>query len=269
MSNHFKLEPSHQDYAELLQITDTHIFADEKDTFDDVDTRASLNEVLSLARDNNWPVDAILATGDLVHDARAIAYERWLEVFTSIEEPVFCLPGNHDSPSLMHKLLNTKNVHTSKSIELGSWIIIMLDSFLLNTHAGQLQQDELDLLDDILGENQDKDQDKHVLVCLHHPPVKIGSVWMDSMRLNNPQDFFQVLDNYHQVKAVLWGHIHQEFYAERNGVRLMASPSTCVQFMPEAGEYRRDDRAAGYRYLKLHASGEIETYTLRLNVDTD
>jgi Icc protein len=73
------------------------------------------------------------------------------------------------------------------------------------------------------------------------------------------------LDRYHHVKAVLWGHIHQEFNAERNGVRLMASPSTCVQFMPEAGEYRRDGRAAGYRYLKLHASGEIETYTLRLN----
>lgn len=265
MSDHFKIQPSHQDYAELLQITDTHIFADEKERFDDVDTRASLNQVLNLARDNNWPVDAILATGDLVHDPRTIAYERWLEVFTSIEEPVFCLPGNHDSPGLMYKLLNTHNVHTSKSIKIGSWLIIMLDSFLLNTHAGQLQQDELDLLDDILGENQDMHQDKHVLVCLHHPPVEIGSVWMDSMRLNNPQDFFQVLDKYHQIKAVLWGHIHQEFKAERNGVCLMASPSTCVQFMPGAGEYQKDGRAAGYRYLKLHSSGEIETYTLRLN----
>jgi len=265
MINHFKIESSHQDYAELLQITDTHIFADEKDTFDDVDTRASLSEVLNLARDNDWPVDAILATGDLVHDARTIAYERWLEVFTSIEEPVFCLPGNHDSPSLMHKLLNTKNVHTSKSIEIGTWLIIMLDSFLLNTHAGQLQQDELDLLDTLLEENQDK----NVLVCLHHPPVKIGSDWMDSMRLNNPQDFFQVLDKYHHVKAVLWGHIHQEFKVERNGVCLMASPSTCVQFMPGSGEYRRDGRAAGYRYLKLQSSGEIETYTLRLNEDIE
>ncbi len=145
----------------------------------------------------------------------------------------------------------------------------MLDSFLLNTHAGQLQQSELDLLDGILGDNQDKYQDKHVLVCLHHPPVEIGSVWMDSMRLNNPQDFFEVLDKYRQVKAVLWGHIHQEFNAERSGVRLMASPSTCVQFMPESGEYRKDGRAAGYRYLKLHSSGEIETYTLRLNEDIE
>jgi len=261
MNDHYKIEPSHQDYAELLQITDTHIFADEKDTFDDVDTQASLKEVLGLARENDWPVDTILATGDLVHDARTIAYERLLEVFTSIEEPVFCLPGNHDSPDLMYELLNTSNVHTSKSIEIGAWVIIMLDSFLLNTHAGQLQQDELDLLGELL----DKHQDKHVLVCLHHPPVEIGSVWMDGMRLNNPQEFFAILDRYHHVKAVLWGHIHQEFNAERKGIRLMASPSTCVQFMPESGEYRKDDRAAGYRYLKLHSSGEIETYARRLN----
>ena len=114
MSNYFKIEPSNQDYAELLQITDTHIFADENERFDDVDTNVSVNDVLNLARENDWPVDALLATGDLVHDARTIAYERWLEVFSSIEEAVFCLPGNHDSPGLMHKLLNTNNVHTSK-----------------------------------------------------------------------------------------------------------------------------------------------------------
>ena len=263
MSTHYQIKPRHEEYAELLQITDTHIFADEKERFDDVDTNASLNDVLNLARDNDWPVDALLATGDLVHDARAIAYERLLEVFTLIEEPVFCLPGNHDSPTLMDKLLNNKNVHTSKSIEIGQWLVVMLDSFLLNTHAGQFQQQELDLLDKLLEENQDK----HVLVCLHHPPVEIGSEWMDSMRLNNSEEFFAVLDKYNHVKAVIWGHIHQEFNSERNGVRLMATPSTCVQFMPGSGEYRKDVRTAGYRYLKLNFSGEIETYTLRLNVD--
>jgi len=261
MSNHFKIQPSHQDYAELLQITDTHIFADIKECFDNIDTNLSLNNVLNLARGNNWPVDALLATGDLVHNARIIAYERLLKVFTEIEEPIFCLPGNHDSPVLMHKLLNTNNVHTLKSLEIGSWLIIMLDSFLLNTHAGQLQQQELILLNKLLEENQDK----HVLVCLHHPPVEIDSKWMDSMRLNNPEEFFAILDKYDHIKAVIWGHIHQEFNSERNGVRLMAAPSTCVQFMPESAEYRKDIRTAGYRYIKLNFSGEIETYILRLN----
>ena len=265
MCTYYKINTRHKEYVELLQITDTHIFADEKDRFDDIDTKVSLNEVLNLAKANDWPVDALLATGDLVHDARTIAYDRLLDVFTSIERPVFCLPGNHDSPTLMKKLLNTSNVHTSKSIEIGSWLIIMLDSFLLNTHAGQLQQQELNLLDKLLEDHRDK----HVLVCLHHPPVEVGSEWMDSMRLKNPEEFFSVMDKYNHVKAVIWGHIHQEFNSERNGVRLMAAPSTCVQFMPEACEYRKDVRLAGYRYLKLNYSGEIETYILRLNEDIE
>ena len=261
MKDHFQIKPHHEEYAELIQITDTHIFADAKDRFDDVDTSASLNEVLNLAKANNWPVDALLATGDLVHDPRTIAYERLQKVLTTIEKPVFCLPGNHDSPILMHKLLNNQNVHTSKSIEIGNWLIVMLDSFLIDTHAGEFKQEELDLLDGILS----KHQGKHVLVCLHHPPVEIGSEWMDSMRLKNSGDFFAVLDKYVHIKAVIWGHVHQEFSSERNGVRLMASPSTCVQFMPGAGEYRNDGRAAGYRYLKLNFSGEIETRIRRLD----
>ena len=265
MNNHFKINPAQQDFVELLQITDTHIFADKKDSFSGIDTTVSLNKVLRLARKNNFPVDAVLATGDLVHDAKTIAYEKLLEIFKSIEAPIFCLPGNHDSPTLMHKLLNINNVHTSKSIEIGSWLIIMLDSFLQNTHAGQLQQIELDLLNKLLEENQDI----HVLVCLHHPPVEIGSVWLDSMRLNNPQDFFAVLDQYHHVKVVLWGHIHQEFNSKRNDVHLMASPSTCVQFASNSAEYQKDNRTAGFRYLKLYTSGKVETDVLRVKKDVD
>ncbi len=261
MSNHFKIEPSHQDYIELLQITDTHIFTNEKETFDDVDTQSSLKEVLNFARKNDWPVDAVLVTGDLVHDPVAVAYERLLEVLVFIDQPIFCLPGNHDDPGLMHQLLNKKNVHTSKSLEIGQWVIFMLDSFLPNTDAGYLKQDELDFLNKKLNENLDK----HVLVCLHHPPVEIGSEWMDRMRLNNPDDFFNVLDGYDHIKAVLWGHIHQEFTSERHGVTLMATPSTCVQFMPGAGQYTKDGRAAGYRYLRLNASGDFNSVIRRIN----
>lgn len=263
MSIHFKIQASHQDYVELLQITDTHIFSNKKERFNDVDTSTSLNDVLHLARKNHWPVDAILATGDLVHDARTLAYERLLEMFNSIQAPIFCLPGNHDSPTLMHQLLNTHNVHTSKSIDIGSWLIVMLDSFQANTHAGKLQSGELSLLDKRLRANQDK----HVLLCLHHPPVNIGSEWLDDMGLDNPEDFFAILDEYEHIKAILWGHIHQEFVCERHGVSLLGTPSTCIQFMPETDAYRKDKQTAAYRYLKLYSSGDIETHVLRLDAD--
>ena len=88
---------------------------------------------------------------------------------------------------------------------------------------------------------------------------------MDGMRLNNPEALFSILDNHPHIKGILWGHIHQEFMLERNGMLLLASPSTCVQFKPQTEKYMKDDLAAGYRYLKLHSSGEIETRVIRLS----
>ncbi|HKK16822.1 MAG TPA: phosphodiesterase, partial [Gammaproteobacteria bacterium] len=105
---------------------------------------------------------------------------------------------------------------------------------------------------------------KHALIVLHHPPVSIGSPWMDKMGLKNPADLFSVLERHEQVRAVIWGHIHQEFSGSHGDIRLLATPSTCVQFKPGAGEYEKDPLAPGYRVLKLYNSGTIESHIVRV-----
>ena len=136
----------------------------------------------------------------------------------------------------------------------------MLNSFLPNTHAGSLENNELEYLDEQLNIHKNK----FALICLHHPPVSINSPWMDRMGLQNPEDLFAVIDKYPRVRAVLWGHIHQEFNSMRKGVQLMAAPSTCVQFVPESDCYNKDNKEAGYRYLKLYLTGEIKTIVTRI-----
>lgn len=255
------LKPASHDHVEVLQITDLHIFDDADECMDGVNPCDSLQAVLALARERDWPVDAVLATGDLVHWPTLTAYQRLSAILSGIDRPVACLPGNHDAPSLMRRTLNRENLSTPKVVEVGAWLIIMLDSFVPgDTHAGALSEDELTLLDRSLRERPDR----HALICLHHPPVEIGSPWMDQMRLQNPQAFFDVIDGCENARAVLCGHVHQEFSAERNGVRLLAAPSTCVQFVPGADRYQKDHRGAGYRHLKLHACGAINTRIRRL-----
>jgi len=87
---------------------------------------------------------------------------------------------------------------------------------------------------------------------------------MEPIGLRNADELFAVLDAYPQVRAVLWGHIHQEFDQLRNGVRLLASPSTCVQFAPGSEEFQVDQEAPGYRWLRLHADGQLETGVSRV-----
>ena len=254
------LQKSIADYIELIQLTDTHIFSDPEATFDGVDTANTLRQIIAHILNDDWLPDAILATGDLVHDAELPAYQRLAQLLKTIHCPVFCIPGNHDDPALMQQVLNQDNICTTKSIHFENWVVLMLDSFLPNTHAGRLDENELEYLDEQLNTYKNK----FALICLHHPPVSVNSPWMDRIGLQNPEELFAVIDRYPQVRAVLWGHIHQEFKSIRKNVALLATPSTCVQFVPESDCYNKDSQSAGYRHLKLYSSGEIRTVVIRM-----
>ena len=99
----------------------------------------------------------------------------------------------------------------------------------------------------------------HALITLHHQPVPVGGAWLDEVSLANPDDLFAVLDRHAQVRGVLFGHVHQVFEGERNGVRLMASPSTCFQFVRDGEDLGIGDDPPGYRRLALRPDGAIES----------
>ena len=255
-----KIKARNPDCIRVIQITDTHIFESADDGFDGVNTTASLNAVIEHIRQQEEQADLVLVTGDLVHDPVAEAYLKLRQQLIDLHAPTFCLPGNHDNPELMHSLLNKKNVHTNKLVQAGEWGIVLLDTYLANSHAGRLKREELDKLEQSL----EQLREKFVLVCLHHPPVPVASPWMDTMMLENPDDLFSVLDKYNQVRGLVWGHIHQVFKKSRGEVILYGSPSTCVQFKPNADEYIRDNLGPGYSILLLNRDGSVEISTERI-----
>lgn len=71
-------------------------------------------------------------------------------------------------------------------------------------------------------------------------------------------------DKYSHVKGVLFGHVHQDIQQERNGVLMMATPSSCVQFHPRKAEFTLDDLNPGYRWLELSPQGAIKTGVQRV-----
>ena len=66
------------------------------------------------------------------------------------------------------------------------------------------------------------------------------------------------------MRAVIWGHVHQTFDQLRKGVRLLSTPSTCVQFLPNSEEFAVDMIPPGYRWLELYPDGTFETDVVRL-----
>jgi 3',5'-cyclic-AMP phosphodiesterase len=244
----------------IIQITDTHLLTDPAGSFDGFETQGSLMQVIDLIKRTHWPADFVLATGDLVHDPEPAAYRRLQRTLESLGVPVYCIPGNHDDPDVMRDWLPSERVRLASSVLTDRWQVILLNTMVPEMHGGTLSEQELATLDECLHRHLDH----HALVCLHHPPVSIDSPWMDAMSLTNPEHFFAVLDRHPQVRCVLWGHIHQEFDDRYKNVRLLATPSTCVQFKPRVQKHERDDKKPGYRWLVLNSDGSFETGVERL-----
>lgn len=243
----------------LVQFTDPHLYAHDGGEIEGVNTQASLRSVLETAQSRHWPPDAILATGDLVHDHTRAGYERFRANFAELGAPVYCIPGNHDEPALMRELLDTPPFQYCGSAELGNWAIVLLDTHLPGSAGGRLGEDELERLDGLLAGWTDR----HVLVCLHHHPVPMGSPWIDELGIEDAEELLAVVDRYRTVRALLWGHVHQASDRTRGPLRLMSTPSTCAQFAPGTSRYAVDDAAPGYRWLELEADGGIATGVVR------
>ena len=94
----------------------------------------------------------------------------------------------------------------------------------------------------------------------------MGCAWLDQHNLKNADDLFAVLARHPQQKTILFGHVHQEFDEVYQGVRLIASPSTCIQFKPLSDGFALDESGPGWRYLTLHSDGRIASQVWRLPV---
>jgi len=244
----------------IVQFTDFHLFGSGEGRLCGLDTFQTLCDTLKLAREDNRPPDLIFLTGDNSQDATPESYERLASLFSGEKSPVYCLPGNHDSLPMMKLILGKKNFLIRRFFSKNSWQFVFLDSTVENSPKGYLRKEELDFLDSTIEEHPAK----HTLICLHHQPVPVGSVWMDTMEVDNFEKLFEVLRPHQNVRGILFGHVHQEYSSEREGKLLLGSPSTCFQFKPGQEKFSLDNLPPGYRWLHLLPDGRIQTGVRRL-----
>jgi Icc protein len=238
---------------QILQFTDPHLYGSADGRLRGVQTDSSLQTVLDAAFASVPDYSAVLVTGDLVQDDSA-GYLRFRSYFGSLDKPVLCIPGNHDEPEAMRRELRGAPFQICGSHEVGDWQFIMLDSYHPGNVGGRLTAQELARLDAAL-----RGCGKHAMVCLHHQPVDMGSRWLDTVGLAEPEAFWRVIDAHAHVRAVVWGHVHQVYDGNRGGVRLFATPSTGAQFLPLSERYAVDKTPPAYRQFELHPDGAIDT----------
>ncbi len=257
---------------EVLQITDTHLKAPgpasaaSGRTLLGVDTADSLRAVLDQALRERTP-DAVIASGDLAHDPEDATYRRFADLLGQrFQGPLLQLPGNHDLAEPMARVLGSR-----RSLALGQWMLIGFD-----THADHQTEASFDEARrrELMASIEACDAE-HVLLACHHHPRAVGCPWLDKdvivaghelvaswAELRNGSGAAPV------VRALVFGHVHQEVRGVVSGVQLWGTPSTCFQFRPRSQRFAIDDAEAsgrpGYRWLSLHPDGTVQSQVGRL-----
>ena len=238
----------------LLQLSDMHLFGDPAGRLRGVASLPALRAAVADAQRRCHRPDGILLTGDLVQDDPD-GY-RWIRhMFGQSPVPVLCLAGNHDLPDHMRAALRGDPFIVGGETSFGRWLVVMLDTWIANDAGGRLGPTQLARLRQVLSAHRND----HVLLCLHHHPIAMRSDWLDRVGLEDADEFMAIVRTHANVRGVLWGHVHQSLDSFVHGVRFMASPATCAQFLPASHDFATDNRPPGYRVLELMPDGSIAT----------
>ncbi len=242
----------------LIQITDCHLHADPEARSRIGVPHRQLARVVAAAA--SLRPDLVLLTGDVSEDRTAGSYAQAERLLAPLDCPWVWLPGNHDEPGLM---ADRRPFH--EAVDLGERRLLLLDTQRLGQEAGELGEARLAAFASRLAEDE-----RPTLVAMHHPPVAVGSAWMDALGLTDAEAFWDTLAVHPNVEAVLCGHIHQAFVGhgpEAAGrVPVYGCPSTSDQFLPGSEDFALDEASRpGFRVVDLEREG-FSTWVERVDV---
>lgn len=252
--------PDNSDSVRFIQITDPHLMKTKDRKLVGVETFQSLQSVLKQVEDDKKAFDFFVVTGDISQDGSELSYQSLQQSLHPFEKPSYWLAGNHDSPQTM-QVVAEGTEHLKNIIRTPHWQILLLNTQVEGQVYGNISETDFELINNALEQHPHL----HTLIGLHHHPIAIGSAWMDKIGVKNGEKLMEIARKNNKVKAMIWGHVHQEIDSMDGHTRMISTPSTCVQFAPRSNEFGVDNNAPGYRYLQLNSDGSIETEVVRVD----
>jgi Icc protein len=227
----------------FVQISDCHI-----DDAQALGVNTDVNLAKIIDKITMIKSEMLIISGDLTHNGTKKSYQKLQKILSPIETDIFVIAGNHDnldnfSPEF--KML--------EKCTLGTWDILSINSVQTGKTSGLATTETLSKLDAQLSQSKAN----HIIIILHHPIVPMNSTWDDALSLENPQDLLTLLSKHPKVRAVLFGHAHEAAEFSKNGLKIIACPSTAVQFTNE--------KRIGFNYYTLFNNGRLDYETRWMN----
>jgi len=203
--------------------------------------------------------DRLVLSGDLAKRGQLVVYEALRARLEPWLPKVRLIPGNHDSSRAVRQVFADRLLALAPAAnfleDLGGVRLIGLDSSRPWRISGALGPEQLTWLSGAL------EASPPALVFLHHPPVRVGTWWLDKDRLRDGGALAKVLRD-RGVLGLFCGHVHQEWAGQLGSVPVWTTPSTAYQFKPGSLIPQRERKDPGLRLIEV-AQGALRTAVLR------
>ena len=222
--------PSHV----VAHVSDTHLLAGEGRQYGVIDTvdrfRAALER---LARIDPAP-QALVFTGDLADLGEPEAYRQLRAMVEPLAERigaqvVWCM-GNHDDRAAYSRELFGEESEQSqdRAYDVAGLRIVSLDTSVPGWHHGELSDDQLTWLRDVLA----TPSAHGTILALHHPPIPSPLVpAAEIIELLETERLADVVRG-SDVRAIIGGHYHFTSHSTFAGIPVSVAAATCYTVDP-------------------------------------
>ena len=214
----------------IAHLSDTHYLGGKRPLYGAVDTDRTLARALEQLERSGTNPSAIVITGDLADLGEPDAYVRLRDelepVAKRMDSKIIWVMGNHDERGPYSSILfggDADDVAPQDRVyDIDGLRIIALDSSVPGYHHGELTDEQLSWLEEVLA----VPAADGTLLALHHPPLPSPIEIMAIIELQQQQKLADVIRGT-DVRGILAGHLHYSTNGTFAGIPVSVASATC------------------------------------------
>jgi len=214
----------------IAHLSDTHYLGGKRPLYGKLDTDRTLARALEQLERSGTNPSAIVVTGDLADLGEPDAYQRLRDELQPIADrmrsKIIWVMGNHDERGPFSSILfggDPNDVAPQDRVyDVDGLRIIALDSSVPGYHHGELTDEQLSWLEEVLA----VPAAHGTLLALHHPPIPTPIEIMAIIELQEQQKLADVIRGT-DVRGILAGHLHYSTHGTFAGVPVSVASATC------------------------------------------
>lgn len=214
----------------IAHLSDTHYLGGKRALYGSVDTDRTLSRALEQLERSGTNPSAIVITGDLADLGEPDAYVRLRDELEPVAKrmgsKIIWVMGNHDERGPYSSILfggDAEDVAPQDRVyDIDGLRIIALDSSVPGYHHGELTDEQLSWLEEVLA----VPAAHGTLLALHHPPLPSPIEIMAIIELQQQQKLADVIRGT-DVRGILAGHLHYSTNGTFAGIPVSVASATC------------------------------------------